>query len=235
MRIVAIEDDQLTQEMIQAVISFHWQDAEVMFAGDCASGAALVREQTPDLVLLDLGLPDGSGHDVLAAIRPAWDGPVVMLTARAGEADQVRALDLGADGYVAKPFSPLVLLASLQAVLRRVHVGPAARARPDLVAGPVSIDLAAQRAWLHDRPVTLTRGEWALLAALGDANGRVLSQGDLLERVWGPGGDATALNLKVLVNRLRAKLGGGATEPGPIETVRGVGYRLAVASRALAG
>jgi two-component system KDP operon response regulator KdpE len=147
----------------------------------------------------------------------------------------VRALDLGADGYVVKPFSPLVLLASLQAVLRRVHVGPAARARPDLVAGSVSIDLAAQRAWLHDRPVTLTRGEWALLAALGDANGRVLSQDALLERVWGPGGDATALNLKVLVNRLRAKLGDGGAGPDPIETVRGVGYRLAVASRALAG
>src|SRR5689334_18310639 len=124
MRIVAIEDDQLTQEMIQAVISFHWPDAEVAFAGNCASGLTLVREQAPDLVLLDLGLPDGSGHDVLAAMRAVWNGPVVMLTARAGEADQVRALDLGADGYVTKPFSPLVLLASLQAVLRRLRAEP---------------------------------------------------------------------------------------------------------------
>jgi two-component system, OmpR family, KDP operon response regulator KdpE len=235
MRIVAIEDDELTQEMIGAVISFHWRDAEVTFAGDGARGLALVRERAPDLVLLDVGLPDGSGHDVLASIRAAWDGPVVMLTARAGEADQVRALDLGADGYVAKPFSPLLLLASLQAVLRRARIAPAARVAPDLVAGPLAVDLVAQRAWVHDQPVALTRAEWALLAALADAHGRVLTQRALFERVWGPAADVTALNLKVLVNRLRAKLGADGADPGPIETVRGVGYRLAVAGRARAG
>jgi two-component system, OmpR family, KDP operon response regulator KdpE len=226
MRLLVIDDDHLVREVVAAAAEFLWRDTEVLLAEDGARGLALLAARAPDLVLLDLGLTGMSGHDVLAAIRRASDVPVVMLTARAGELDQVRALQQGADGYVTKPFSPLALFARLRAVLRRARAAPAARAAPDVVAGPLAVDLRAGRAWVDGREVALTRAEWALLAALAEARGRVLTQAALVERVWGAEARAGAGNLKVLVNRLRAKLGPDAAAAGLIEAVRGVGYRL---------
>ena len=228
MRLLVVEDEPVVREAVEAAVRFHWRDAEVLLAEDGPRALALFAAQAPDLVLLDVGLPGASGYEVLAAIRRNSDVPVVMLTGRASELDQVRALELGADGHVAKPFSPLALLARLQAVLRRARAAPAARAAPDLVAGPLTVDLLAERVWVHGRPVALSRAEYALLAALADARGRVLTQAALLERVWGAGASADAGNLKVLVTRLRAKIAPDGGAPGVIETVRGVGYRLAV-------
>jgi two-component system response regulator RegX3 len=222
-RLLIAEDDAAVRSALEAAVRFRWREAEVLLAADGPAALALFQDRAPDLVLLDVGLPGASGYEVLAAIRRTSDVPVVVLTGRSGEADQVRALDLGADAHVAKPFSPLALLARLEAVLRRSRATPAARTDPDVIAGSLAVDLRAGRAWVGGREVALTRAEYALLAALAAAPGQVLTQGALVDRVWGGDGGAAAANLKVLVSRLRSKLG-----PGAVETVRGLGYRLAL-------
>jgi two-component system KDP operon response regulator KdpE len=228
MKLLIVEDDALVRATLVAMVQFHWLDAEVLVAGNSEEALPLFRAHAPDLVLLDIGLPGASGYEVLAEIRRSSEVPIVVLTGRASEVDQARALELGADMHVSKPFSPLALLARLEALLRRTQAEPAARAVPDLVAGSVAIDLRAERVWVGSREVALTRAEYALLAALADARGRVLTQDALFERVWGAGAVVIGTQLKVLVSRLRGKLGHDASAGGQIETVRGVGYSLAL-------
>jgi two-component system, OmpR family, phosphate regulon response regulator PhoB len=193
-----------------------------------ASGAealARVRTATPDLVVLDLMLPEMDGLEVCRRLRadPATATiPIIMLTAKADEVDRVVGLEMGADDYVAKPFSPKELVARVRAVLRRARPGEAGRA---LSVGAVSLDATRHLVTVGGAPIELTPKEFDLLQALLEAAGRVLSREHLLNRVWGyaRADEIESRTVDVHIRRLRAKLGG---EERRIATIKGVGYRF---------
>jgi DNA-binding response OmpR family regulator len=197
---------------------------EVVTAHDGAAGLRLALDRPPDLVLLDVNLPGMDGFEVCRHLRkePATAAtPVIMLTARIGEADRVAGLDLGADDYITKPFSPKEALARVRAVLRRSDravEGPEA-----LADGPLRIDVGTRRAEVAGRDLGLTRKEFDLLVELIRQRGRVLTRERLLETVWGYDYPGETRTVDVHVRRLRQKLGSPVDER--VETVVGVGYR----------
>jgi phosphate regulon transcriptional regulator PhoB len=193
--------------------------------GSGADALARARAVLPDLVVLDLMLPGMDGLEVCRRLRadPATAAvPIIMLTAKADEVDRVVGLEMGADDYVAKPFSPKELVARVRAVLRRARPGEAAR---PLAAGRVSLDPARHLVTVDGRPVELTPKEFDLLHALLEAGGRVLSREHLLSRVWGyaHADEIESRTVDVHVRRLRAKLG---AEERRLATIKGVGYRF---------
>jgi phosphate regulon transcriptional regulator PhoB len=186
---------------------------------------ARIRATAPDLVVLDLMLPELNGLEVCRRLRadPATATvPIIMLTAKTDEVDRVVGLEMGADDYVAKPFSPKELVARVRAVLRRARPGEPVR---PLTVGGVSLDVARHLVTVEGRPVELTPKEFDLLHALLDAAGRVLSREYLLNRVWGyaRADEIESRTVDVHIRRLRAKLG---AEERRIATIKGVGYRL---------
>jgi phosphate regulon transcriptional regulator PhoB len=193
-----------------------------------ASGAealSSVRASTPDLIVLDLMLPEMNGIEVCRRLRgdPATMAvPIIMLTAKTDEVDRVVGLEMGADDYVAKPFSPKELVARVRAVLRRARPGDAVR---PLSVGGVSLDATRHQVTVAGRPLELTPKEFDLLRALLESAGRVLSREHLLNRVWGyaRADEIESRTVDVHIRRLRAKLG---AEERRIATIKGVGYRL---------
>ena len=184
-----------------------------------------VRTATPDLVVLDLMLPEMDGLEVCRRLRSAAATaaiPIIMLTAKADEIDRVVGLEMGADDYVSKPFSPKELVARVRAVLRRTRPGEATRS---VAVGGVSLDAARHLVTVDGRPVELTPKEFDLLHALLESAGRVLSREHLLNRVWGyaRADEIESRTVDVHIRRLRAKLG---AEERRIATIKGVGYRL---------
>jgi len=193
--------------------------------GSGADALARVKAVAPDLVILDLMLPGMDGLEVCRRLRaePTTAGvPIIMLTAKADEVDRVVGLEMGADDYVVKPFSPKELVARVRAVLRRARPGEAAR---PLAAGGVSLDAARHQVTVAGQPVELTPKEFDLLHALLEASGRVLSREHLLTRVWGyaHADEIESRTVDVHIRRLRAKLG---AEERRIATIKGVGYRF---------
>jgi two-component system, OmpR family, alkaline phosphatase synthesis response regulator PhoP len=197
----------------------------VVRASTAADALALARAKTPALVVLDLGLPDVDGLDVTRELRRLGDTPIVMLTARGDESDRIVGLELGADDYVVKPFSPKELVARVRAVLRR---GERAAPRAETVrALDVVIDVPRRRVTVGDRRVELTATEFALLETLAREPGRVFSRGQLLDAVHGVSFESYERAVDAHVKNLRKKI---EPEPGPpryIQTVHGVGYRFA--------
>jgi len=197
---------------------------EVQTAQDGAAGLRLALDRPPDLILLDVNLPGMDGFEVCRHLRkePATAAtPVIMLTARVGESDRVAGLDLGADDYITKPFSPKEALARIRAVLRRTDrstEGPEA-----LADGPLRVDVGARRAEVAGRDLGLTRKEFDLLVELIRQRGRVLTRERLLETVWGYDYPGETRTVDVHVRRLRQKLGSPVDDR--VETVVGVGYR----------
>jgi phosphate regulon transcriptional regulator PhoB len=194
-------------------------------AGSGAEALARVRAVAPDLVVLDLMLPEMTGLEVCRRLRadPTTAGvPIIMLTAKTDEVDRIVGLEMGADDYVAKPFSPKELVARVRAVLRRAHPGETSR---PLAAGTVSLDTSRHVVTVGGRPVELTPKEFDLLHALLEAGGRVLSREHLLNRVWGyaRADEIESRTVDVHIRRLRSKLG---PEERRIATIKGVGYRL---------
>ena len=194
-------------------------------AGSGAEALARIRAAAPDLVVLDLMLPEMTGLEVCRRLRadPATAGvPIIMLTAKTDEVDRIVGLEMGADDYVAKPFSPKELVARVRAVLRRARPDEATR---PLTAGTVSLDATRHVATVGGRPVELTPKEFDLLHALLEASGRVLSREHLLNRVWGyaRADEIESRTVDVHVRRLRAKLG---AEGQRLATVKSVGYRF---------
>lgn len=195
----------------------------ILAAGDGEEGLALAMSEIPDLVVLDLMLPGLDGIDVCKALREGEqtrDIPVLMLTARRDEVDRVRGLELGADDYVVKPFSPRELVLRVRAILRR---SSDATADERIRIGPLNIDLSEYRAWLDDEPLLLTATEFKLLTTLIDRQGRVQSREALLNAVWGYDYAGYGRTVDTHIRRLREKLG---QHDQMIETVRGVGYRF---------
>jgi two-component system, OmpR family, alkaline phosphatase synthesis response regulator PhoP len=184
-----------------------------------------VRSITPDLVVLDLGLPDLDGLDVARALRRTSPVPIIILTARSDEADRVAGLELGADDYLVKPFSPRELLARIRAVLRRTTAGPAGDDHP-LVVGDLVVDPVRRQVTVAARLVELTATEFDLLALMAAAPGRVFTRGQLLEAIHGVAVDAGERAIDAHVKNLRRKIEPDPHHPHRLVTVHGVGYRL---------
>lgn len=214
---------------ISALVAYHLarESYRVRTVSTGAEALQALERERPDLVVLDLMLPEMSGLDVLREIRrsPELESlPVILLTARREEEDRVKGLRLGADDYVAKPFSPQELVLRVGAVLRRVRQQPPAAGEGSTVrVGPVVIDTGASQAEVDGEPLSLTPTEYRLLLVLMERRGRVQSRSQLLEAVWETTAEITTRTVDMHVQRLRAKLGGHAEL---IETVRGFGYRF---------
>ncbi len=220
--ILVVEDEQ----DLQQVLAYNLKAAghEVLLAGRGDDGLSLARRKRPDLVLLDLMLPDMSGKEVCKTLKhdaATSRLPVVMLTARGEEIDRVLGFELGADDYVVKPFSVRELLLRIEAVLRR---GKAPEPVAATTFGLLRIDRDAHRVWVEEEEVQLTALELKLLVALFDAKNRVLSRTVLLDGVWGIEADITTRTVDTHIKRLRQKLGKAGDY---VETIRGVGYRFA--------
>ena len=196
-------------------------------AGTLAAGLEIARGQRPDLVLLDVMLPDGSGFDLLRELRDGERMPVIMLTARGDEADRVLGLELGADDYVVKPFSARELVARIRAVLRRTSAASTPAPNGPLQIGAIELDASARTATLDGEPLELTRKEFDLLALLMGQAGTVVSRERLIDEVWDVNWFGSTKTLDVHVSGLRKKLGDDSSDPRYLHTVRGVGFRFA--------
>jgi DNA-binding response OmpR family regulator len=223
MKILAVDDD----PDLLALVGFALAQAGfvVVKAVDVASALRVFAQEAPDLAILDINLPGGSGFDICEAIRKQSRVPVMMLTARGEEEDLVRALDLGADDYLTKPFSPRTLLARVRALLRRAGLETGG----DMTAGNLHLDLEAHALRLDDaEPVKLTKLETRLLQILIANAGHVVGTERLLTHVWGHRGSGDRQLLKQLVHRLRQKIETDPAEPALLKTESGAGYRLDV-------
>lgn len=226
MKLLLVDDD----ADLLAVTRFAFQQAGflVITAGSVPDALAAFEAEAPDLVLLDINLPGGSGFDACRAIRARSTVPVMMLTVRGEEEDLVRALELGADDYLTKPFSPRTLIARTRALLRRAGI----EAEGGVAAGDLELDVAALELRLGDgRRLRLTRLECRLLQLMLAHAGQPVPADRLLAHVWGHRGGGDRQVLKQLVHRLRLKLAEAGDGDGRIETIPGVGYRLNASGR----
>jgi DNA-binding response OmpR family regulator len=226
MRILLVDDDPEIRTSVRVGFELQWRDVDFSEADTAAEALRLVEETRPDLVLLDVGLPDMDGLAVLREIRAFSAVPVVMLTARDESIDAVRGLEAGADDYVAKPFDHLELMARVRAVLRRLDLKAPAAARASYRNGPLEIDADARDVRLDGRRIALTATEWRVLELLVANAGWVVPHDRMVARVWGRDEPGDLDSLRVFIRRLRAKLDDSVTAPRYIETVRGLGYRL---------
>jgi DNA-binding response OmpR family regulator len=184
------------------------------------------RGSAPDLVLLDIGLPDGSGLDVCRELRRQTEVPIIMLTARGSEADRVAGLELGADDYIVKPFSAREVMARVRAVLRRASPTAAGDGSETIAIGDLSLDTARHEAQLAGEPIEFSRKEFELLRVLMADAGSVITREALIEDVWDMNWFGSTKTLDVHISGLRKKLGDDPKEPRYIHTVRGVGFRF---------
>jgi two-component system, OmpR family, KDP operon response regulator KdpE len=205
-------------------INLSARDYTVHTATDGVSGLAVMARDHPDIVIVDLGLPDMDGADVIAGIRGWSTAPIIVLSARGDEAQKVHALDIGADDYVTKPFGMNELLARLRAATRRI--GPTTD-EPVVDVGDFVIDLASKRVALGGgEPVRLTPTEWQLLEVLARHRGRLVNSRQLLQQVWGPAYESETHYLRVYMAQLRRKLEPDPARPRHLLTEPGMGYRL---------
>ncbi len=198
---------------------------ETSVAGSWAEALATLSHGEPDVVLLDLSLPDADGRDICRQLRGDSDVPIIMVTASGSVTDRVVGLELGADDYIVKPFAIGEVVARIRAVLRRGRI--CTQADVEVALGELHIDLGARRVWLAKREIELTRKEFDLLARLARDSGRVVTRETLMSDVWDLNWFGSTKTLDVHVAWLRKKLGDDPARPSYIHTVRGVGFRLA--------
>ena len=224
-KILLIDDDAL----LRSSLSFHLQQAgyQVQTAVSAEEGLNHVCCEPVDLILLDIGLPGMDGLDALIHFNRQVGAPVIFITARRRELDEILGLELGADDYIAKPFDINILLARIKAVLRRSQQGPLSRTTPEAFSiGDIDIDPRAHSVMLKRKPVELTPIEFKLLYTLAQRPGYVFSADDLLCSVWGKDYVGQPQVVYVHIRALRTKIEGNPNKPRRIITVRGVGYKL---------
>lgn len=220
--VLVIDDEAQIRKFLRISLSAHGY--KVLEASNGAEGLSQAALSRPDLVVLDLGLPDMDGKDVLDQLREWSQVPVLVLSVRASEGEKVLALDGGANDYVTKPFAIQEFLARVRVLLRQAGSG----GQPEAAAqtGPLRVDFAYRRVTLEGIEIALTRKEYAVLALLARHPGRVVTQHQLLKQIWGPTHVENSHYLRVVVGHLRQKLNDDPTTPRFILTEAGVGYRL---------
>jgi len=222
--VLVVDDERRYRELLE--LNLTRRGYRVLLAGDGVSALNALECEEPDLIILDLMLPDMDGYDVCRRVREHSIVPIIMLTAKAEEAHKVQGLRLGADDYITKPFGAEELLARVGAVLRRSqHAGAAPRQA--FVSADLCVDFDQHQVRLRGQPVDLSATEYKLLQHLALNAGRILVQEDILRTVWGPGYESDPELLHTAVHRLRQKIEDDPTRPGCILTKRGIGYWLA--------
>ena len=222
--ILIIEDESSLRRFLVPTLVNH--DYQVLTAATGADGLAMARSHNPDLILLDLGLPDLDGGQVLESLRQWSRKPILIISARNQEQDKVRALDLGADDYLTKPFGAEELLARIRVALR--HAAHAALETPVLQCGALKLDLERREVAMDGTPVRLTPLEYRLLEALAQRAGKVATHAQLLNEVWGPVGAGQTHYLRIYMGTLRRKIEPDPTRPRYLLTEPSIGYRLNV-------
>jgi two-component system response regulator RegX3 len=223
-RIIVVDDDTLLTDSLGFLLKQEGYDVTV--AGTASEALGLMRRWSPDLVLLDVGLPDLGGVEVCRRMRTDWAGPIIMLTARRQDADKVIGLDSGADDYVTKPFVSTELLARVRAALRRGQTGRGGTPLGMIAIAELQIDRDARAVTVRGAPIYLSAREFDLLMLLAERPGHVVTRRFLIDTIWGPDfyGDERALD--VYIHALRKKIEPDPERPQYLQTVRGVGYRL---------
>jgi two-component system KDP operon response regulator KdpE len=221
LKILVVDDERPIRNFLRASLNKQYTILEVENGGEAIEAAAINH---PDIVLLDLGLPDMDGMDVIRRIREWTDMPIIVISVRDGEQDKVAAFDAGADDYLSKPFGISELLARIRVALRRANK-PEAEA-PVFQSGNLQVDFAKREVHLNDDPVTLTPTEYNILRALVNHAGKVLTHQQLIKEVWGGNYEADSHLLRVNVSNLRRKIEIDPVRPQHIITEPGVGYRL---------
>ena len=221
-RVLVVDDEPQIVRGLQ--INLKARGYEVHLAGTGTSALKVAAQHPPELVILDLGLPDFDGVDVIRGLRGWTDAPILVLSGRTDQTDKVEALDAGADDYVTKPFGIDELLARMRAVLRRSNI---AQDQPVVTVGGAVVDLAAKRVTLETgEDIRLTPTEWHLLEVLVRHPGKLMSQRQLLTEVWGPGYENASGNLRFYMGQLRRKLEPDPARPKHLLTEPGMGYRF---------
>lgn len=226
MKVLIIDDEPDIREIISIAFNLRWPEATVLMAGDGKSGVEIAIAEKPDIVILDVTLPDAEGFDICKQIRSQTDAPVIFLTARDSELDKVKGLEAGADDYILKPFNHLELLARVRAILRR-HKSQSLDGPESIYAkGRLRIDFGARTVSVDGDEIELPPLEYSLLYHLVKNANRVIPHKTLLAKVWGREYVDQVDYLKVHVQRLRSKLEDDPQRPQMIVTERGVGYRF---------
>jgi two-component system KDP operon response regulator KdpE len=229
--ILLVEDELPMRKFLRNfLVGAGYRLTEAATAEKALSAAA---ENPPDLVILDLGLPDLDGQDVLVQLREWLQAPVIVLSARDQDAQKVAALDAGADDYLTKPFSTTELLARVRVALRHAERAQTGEQLPVFRSGYLTIDLSSRRVLLRDKEIHLTPIEYRLLATLARHAGKVVSHQHLLKEIWGNNSDRDAQHLRVFMGSLRRKVEVNLAQPRYVRTERGIGYRLAADESAL--
>ena len=222
-RILVVEDEASISEPLSSALEREGFAPAV--AKTAAEALSLARSTDPELILLDLMLPDGDGRDVCREIRNFSEVPIIMLTARGTEVDRIVGLEIGADDYVVKPFSSGELIARIRALLRRTSGGAKSQPAQHAIGG-LTVDEASRRATLDGAELDLSRKEFDLLVVLIRSAGSVVSREDLMAEVWDENWFGSTKTLDVHIGWLRKKLGDDSSEPRYLHTVRGVGFRF---------
>lgn len=222
--VLVIEDEPQMRRFLRAALES--RDYRLVEAPTAREGLAQATGRNPDVILLDLGLPDGDGIDLTRRLREWSTTPIIVISARGKEQDKVAALDAGADDYLTKPFGVGELLARLRVALRHHARGGTGPAEPVFAVGDLRVDLAARQVFVGDREIHLTPTEYKLLVTLVRHAGKVLTHGQLLKEVWGPNAVEHTHYLRVYMTQLRHKLERDAARPRYLRTEAGVGYRL---------
>jgi len=222
--LLLIEDEPQMRRFLRATLKAHGY--QIVEAATAREGLAQAAGRNPELILLDLGLPDLDGLEVVRTIRRSASTPVIVISARGQEQDKVAALDLGADDYLTKPFGAPELLARIRVALRRSALPPGAPAEPVFQTGELRVDLVRRQVFRGEEEAHLTPTEYRLLAALIRHAGRVSTHRQLLEEVWGANYAEQSHYLRVYMAQLRHKLERDPTRPRLLTTEPGVGYRL---------
>jgi two-component system, OmpR family, KDP operon response regulator KdpE len=228
MRVLVVDDEPQIQKLLKVALTA--AGYETLIAGTAAEALRAVTSAAPDVVILDLGLPDRDGKDVLKDMRAFSKTPVVVLSARDREAEKIEALDLGADDYVEKPFGVGELIARLRVALR--HAASPTRQPQCVTLDGLVVDLDKRLVSRDGAPIRLTPKEFGLLAVLAHNAGRVLTHRHILAAVWGPAHVDDIQYLRVLMGQLRAKVERDPTRPAIVRTEPGVGYRIVEPSEA---
>ena len=226
-KILVVEDEPDIRKLVQYNLT--QERFNVLEAEDGEQALKLLQREKPNLVILDLMLPGLSGMELCKLLKQRSDTaklPILMLTAKAGEADRIVGLEMGADDYLAKPFSPREMVARVRAILRRSEAKPDTEAPPSYEKGPLKIDFSTYEIFVRTRPVKLTLKEFELLRFLVQNPNRVLNRDQLLDRVWGGDTFVTPRTVDVHIRRLRKAVEKDDRKPKWILTVRGVGYKF---------